>query len=284
MKLRYVLSAAACRLGLTLGILALFASFVLQSGAASAQDMAFVRVVHASPDAGTVDVFADGAKLLSNFTFSSVTGYVSIAPGAHTLQVAPAGKGVGAAVITQSFTLAAGVPYTVAALGTTSTGFSLKAFEDNNLLSGGMAEVRVYHLSPNAGPVNVAAAPGGSPVITGLTYQNASGYLTVPPGAYNFQVTATQANATVPVPDTLKAGTVNSIFAVGLFQGNPALKFVSAAVPGVPGMPGTGSNPNAPAAGSNNGMPLAPWLLAGAAIVLIGGGVAARRFTATRQK
>ncbi len=123
----------------------------------------------------------------------------------------------------------------------------------------------------NAGPVNVAA--GGNTVITALTYKNASDYLSVAPAAYTFDVTATSANATVPVAATLKAGTVNSVFAVGLFKGNPALKFVLATVNGVPGMPSTGSVPR-PVAPT---LPLLPWFLGAIALVLIGSGVAARR-------
>src|SRR5579863_6883349 len=39
---------------------------------------AFIRVVHASPDIGTVDVFVDGTKLLSSFQYATVTGYVPL--------------------------------------------------------------------------------------------------------------------------------------------------------------------------------------------------------------
>ena len=71
--------------------------------------------------------------------------------------------------------------YTVAALGTQSSGFSLKAFVDNNWVRDEKAKVRVYHLSPDAGPVDVAV--GGTTVIKDLTYKHASGYLTVAPGS-----------------------------------------------------------------------------------------------------
>lgn len=265
------------RIALALGTLALLACFIVPSTSAYADNSAFVRVVHASPSAGTVDVYVDGAKLLSNFTFGTITGYVTVPAGAHKIQVAPAGKGIGASVITQTVSVNAGIPYTVAAVGTSSTGFSLAAFADNNLLSGAMAKVRVYHLSPDAGPVNVAV--GGNTVISGLTYENASGYLNVPAGSYTFNVTATQAGATVPVSATLNSGMVYSVFAVGLLKGSPALAFKLAAVTGVPGMPGTGSDPNAPVSS-----PFNPWFLGLAAVLLLGGGFAARRFAMTHQK
>ena len=174
--------------------------------------------------------------------------------------------------------LVSGILNTVAAIGTTS--FSLAAFVDDNTLSGAMAKVRVYHLSPDAGPVNVAA--GGNTVITGLTYKNTSSYLNVPAGAYTFDVTATDSGAKVPVAATLSSGMVSSVFAVGLLKGTPALSFKLAAVAGVPGMPNTGSDPNAvPASQSTT-----PWLPVTAAIALlmIGSSIVVRRYALARQK
>ncbi|GCE26909.1 cell wall anchor [Dictyobacter alpinus] len=265
-SLKHNVAVLSSRIAMMVGMLAIFLLPTASAFAAPA-DNAFVRVVHASPAAGTVDVFVDGNKLLPNFTFGTVTDYVSVPAGAHKIQVAPAGKGADAAVINETVSVNAGVPYTVAAIGTKDTGFGLQAFADDNLLSGGMSKVRVYHLSPNAGPVNVAT--GGNTVITGLTYKNASDYLTVPPAAYTFNVTATDVNATVPVSATLKDNTVNSVFAIGLYKGVPALKFVVGTVPGVPGMPQTGSNPAVAAATSGNSA--LPWFFIGAVSLIIAG-------------
>ncbi len=283
MRVKHSLAMFVHRSALLLGVLSLLTCMVLQftpASAAPADGTAYVRVVHASPGAGTVDVFVDGAKLLPNFTFGTVTGYVPVPAGSHKIQVAPAGKGIAASVITQTVTVAAGVPYTVAAIGTAASGFSLAAFGDNNLISGNVAKVRVYHLSPDAGPVNVAA--GGSTVISGLTYTNASGYLMVPAGSYTFNVTATQAGATVPVAATLTNGMVYSVFAVGLLKGSPALAFKLGVVAGVPGMPGTGSDPRPIVHATNN--PVFPWFFGALAILLLGSSLVARRFALQREK
>ena len=285
MKLKTTCMAILSRTMLTLGILSMLALTMFAAtqpaSAAATQNDAFVRVVHASPAAGTVDVYVDGAKLLSNFTFGTVTGYVTVPAGPHKIQVAPAGKGIGASVITQTVSVAAGVPYTIAAVGTASTGFSLAAFADDNLLSGSMASVRVYHLSPDAGPVNVAA--GNSTVISGLTYENGSSYLNVPAGSYTFNVTVVNTGTKVPLPETLSSGMVYSVFAIGLLKGTPAIAFKVAAVAGVPGMPNTGSDPNAVVAPSS---PFNPWLLAiftTVSLLLVGSGVALRRYAIVRR-
>jgi hypothetical protein len=239
----------------------------------SAESTAFVRVINASPNSGSVNVFVDGSKLLTNFQFASVSGYVPVQAGAHKIQVvkvAPTGQGAVAVVITKTVSVNAGIPYTVAVLGIKSSGFSLKAFADDNTVASDMAKVRIYHLSPNLGPINVVA--GGKTVITGLEYQQASNYFSVAPSSsFTFGVIATQANATMPVMVDLKQGTVTSVFAVGLLNGSPALRFVTAQVTGVPGMPGTGSDPYAqPPAGNTQQVPL-DWLALIVAVVAAAG-------------
>jgi hypothetical protein len=107
---------------LALRFLVLLMSFGAPALPASALSPAFVRVIHASPDVGAADVFVDGAKLLSSFQFGSVTGYVQVPPGPHHVQIALVGKGINAAVISQTLAVSAGVAYTVAAVGTNATG------------------------------------------------------------------------------------------------------------------------------------------------------------------
>lgn len=215
------------RMLLGLGLLALVVAFLVPHSTASAWSRAFVRVVHASPAAGPVDVYVDGSKLLNDFKFGSVTGYVPVAAGSHRIQVAPDGKGRRAAVIDVTIWLAGGTYYTAAALGTHSSGFSLAAFVDHNWVQDDRAKVRVYHLSPDAGPVNVAV--GGTTVINRLTYKHASGYLSVAPGSYTFDVTAVNYGVTIPIKAHLQEGGVYSVFAVGLVKGSPAIQFVIAA-------------------------------------------------------
>ena len=189
---------------------------------------AYVRVVHASPAAGPVDVYVDGAKLLKDFTFGSVTGYVAVPAGYHRIQVTQYKASRKDAVIDVTVHLSTGVYYTAAALGTKASGFSLAAFVDDNSKCSNKARVRVYHLSPNAGPVDVSV--GGTKVISNLTYTHASGYLSVKPGTYVFDVTAVNAGVTIPLKVDLKADLVYSVFAIGLYKGQPPLQFVATAV------------------------------------------------------
>jgi Domain of unknown function (DUF4397) len=256
------------------GVFALLAVFCLQASPVSAESPSFVRIIHAAPGIGTADVFVDGTVLLSSFQFASVTGYATIPPGPHKVQIALVGKGSGASVITQTLAVSPGAAFTVAALGTQSTGFSLQVFTDNNQLATGQAKVRFYHLSPDIGSVNVSN--GGSTVVSGLAYPQASNYLTMRTGAYTFDVSATQSNVTLPVSATLQANMVTSVFAVGMANGTPPAQIVTAQTTGLPGSPNTGSDPNPSAAPGSSQSPML-WLFGVFALVVFGSGALTRR-------
>ncbi len=277
MKLKRSLVVFVCRIFLTSVTIAFVTLFGLHQKQAAAESPAFVRIIHASPDVGTADVFVDGSELLSNFQFGTVTGYVTIPPGPHKVQIALIGKGIGAAVITQTLSVNPGIAYTVAALGTNSTGLSLEVFTDNNRLSSGMAKIRVYHLSPGTGTVNVS--DGNNMVIAGLGYPQASNYFILPVGSHTFHITATQSNTILPpVSVTLKANTVTSIFAIGVINGTPQIEFVTTQVPGLPGVPPTGSDPNPDAAPRDSQSPLSwIWLVGILTLVTISSAVMATR-------
>ena len=258
-------------------MLALCAAFFVgtQTKPVSAASWSFVRIFHASPDAGIVDVFMDGSQILSNFQYGTFTGYKPVAAGSHNIQIAVLGKGANAAFLTQTVSLQAGTPYTIVAVGTKATGFALHIFADNNSVTGNLAKVRVYHLSPGAGVVNVGAK--GTMLISGLPYEQASNYVSVSPGSYTFNVTATQDGITSSVSAQLKPWTVTSIFAISPLNkqnSNSQLQFIQDQITGTPGMPGTGSDPYAApsAAPSPSSAPL-PWTLPMLAILAAGVGV-----------
>lgn len=267
---------------LSLSISGLIASFGLQRAVASSSQPAspsFVRIIHASPYVGTADIFVDGAKLLSSFGFGSVTGYATIPAGPHKVQIALVGKGFGAAVLTQTLSVKPGFAYTVAAIGTRPNNLSLQVFVDNNLVSPGTVRFRVYQLSPDGGPVTVST--GGKTLLSGINYQNASSYLTVQAGAYTFNVLSSAKNAALTTATTLNANTIASLFVVGMFSSVPKSELVVSLTPGTPGMPNTGSDPNAPSPVQTTSFPdFWPWMLGIVLLLLITGGVFIRRATA----
>jgi hypothetical protein len=230
----------------------------------AAQTPAFVRVIHASPDVGTADVFVDGKVLLSSFQFGAVTDYVPLPPGPHKVQIALVGKGIGAAVISQTLDATPGQAYTAAAVGTNATGLSVEAFIDNNVVEGKSAKVRIYQLSPDAGNLNVSN--GSATLLNNLPYKQASDYLTFPATSPSLNFSGGSLNSPLPWSEALKADTVTSIFTVGLVKGTPAIRIVSTSANGTPGMPATGSDPGA--APSSQGPDL--WLWGMLIVLLVG--------------
>jgi sortase (surface protein transpeptidase) len=160
------------------------------------------------------------------------------------VELALLGKGVGAAVIVQKLSVQAGAAYTVAAIGTKSTGFSLQVFVDDNRMVSGMATVRVYDLSPQSGALSVAA--GTNTLIGPVSYRQASTYQSVAAGQYTFTFSSSQPTLTLVDQVTLKTDTVTSLFVVGVLHGTPPLMVIHVQVKGLPRLlAGTGSDPNA---------------------------------------
>ncbi len=270
------------RVFLTFSLLALLLFLGAQVLPASAESPSFVRIVNASPDVGTVAVFVDGAKFLSSAMFAIVTDYLQLPAGRHRVQVALIGKGIGARVIAQSLSVQAGIAYTVAAIGTKATGFSLKVFVDNNLMASGLAKVRFYHLSLGTGSLSIAT--GGHTVPGALSYPRASDYLKLPASPYTFTVSASRPSFSLLDQVTLKTNTVTSIFIVGVFHGTPPLEFVHIQVKGLPSLSGTGSDPNALAMNASPFTPLAPLTLGMLALGGISAGMLIRFWPFIRQR
>ena len=224
---------------------------------ASAASPSFVRLVNASPDVGTVDVFVDGKKFLGSAAFASVTDYLQLPAGHHNVQAALIGKGIGARVITQRLSVQPASAYTVAAIGTRARGHSLQVFVDNNLMASGMAKLRFYQLSPGTGPLSIAT--GGLTIPGALSYTQASRYLKLPAGLYTFTVSSSRPSFNLQDQVTLKTNTVTSIFLLGVFHGTPPLEIIHVEVKGLPGVSGTGSDPNALPTSVSPFTPLAPW-------------------------
>ncbi len=72
-----------------------------------------VRFVHASPDAGAVDIAVDGKVVLSGVTFATASRYLQVAPGERTVEILKNG----AAVLTIPATLTAGTKITAYVIG-----------------------------------------------------------------------------------------------------------------------------------------------------------------------
>ncbi len=175
---------------------------------------ALVSVVHASPDAPAVDLYVDGAAVLTDVPFFTASGYLEVPAGDRRIQITPAGADPDAAVIDVTATLDADVAYTAAAVGALAD-IELVTLVDNlGSVSSGQARVGIYHFSPDAPAVDVKLADG-TILASNVSFPNGA-EVDVPAGTYDIIVTP--AGETDPVVidlagTTLEAGNYYSVYA-----------------------------------------------------------------------
>ena len=179
-----------------------------------------VRVVHASPDAPSVDVLLDDAKVLSDVPYLASSDYLATSAGDHNLKVNAAGTSTTA--IDADVTLADGTDYTVVASDLVAQITPIVLQDDNTAPAAGNARVRAIHGAPSAPAVDIyVTAPGAdleaaTPVLTGVEFGDVADYLEVPAGEYQVRVTPA---GTKPVAIdsgalTLESGQVRTAIAV----------------------------------------------------------------------
>jgi hypothetical protein len=182
----------------SLGLLAMMAMPV------SAQNEAFVRVVHASPDAPNVDVWVDGETVLTDVPFTAVSDYLALPAGTYNVQVTATGSTD--PVIDADLTLEASTSYTVAATGLLAD-ITATVLTDDRMPADGQAKLRVFHASPSAPPEVDVAVTDGPILVEALAYPEATGYLTVDAGTYPLEIrAAADEKAALTLEATLEAG------------------------------------------------------------------------------
>jgi LPXTG-motif cell wall-anchored protein len=248
-------------------------SLALATSAMAQSDMARVRVVHASPDAPAVDVWVDGSVAFSNAPFKGITDYAELSPAAYQVQVTPTGA-TEPVVIDANLDLAAGTDYTVVAVGLLDNIEPLVLVDNNSAPAAGKAHVRFVHASPDAPAVDIAVANGGPVLFSNVPFKGVGDYLPVDAGTYDLEArVAGTDTVALSVPGVmLEEGTVYTIFAMGLVEGEPALT----AVPSVDASYDVGAPATLPTTG---GETTGAWLLAAlaAGLALMAGGLLLRR-------
>lgn len=219
--------AAAATLAMVAGPVAaatrqpLTAIVAVDDTGAPASGDAWVRVLHASPDAPAVDVKVNDANVLTDVAFGTISAYLPIAAGTYNIKVCAAGTTT--CVIDADLTFADGVKYTVAATNLLAS-IEAKVITDGAAFDAGNAQVRVVHFSADTPAVDVLTQDGTSTIVDNLAYPSATAYLALPANTYDLKVCADADNTLCPLdpaPLTLAAGTAYSVFAIGALTPAP---------------------------------------------------------------
>ena len=187
------------------------------------QQSAYLRAVHASPDAPAVDVRVDNETVLSNVSFGDVSDYLHLQAGTYDVTIAAAAD-PSTVVFDDPVTLEARTVTTLAATGeistNASTSFAPVAFSDDAYVpAAGDAALRLVHLSPDAPTVDITAGNGSVVLADNLSFRDATPYATVPAGNYTVEIRGATATNDGPVVTTvnvsLASETVVTAMAVG---------------------------------------------------------------------
>ncbi|GEM_PF-685458 len=202
------------------------------------QTFASLQIIHNSPDPAvdSVDVFVNGESFLTDVAFRSATDFIQVPAGVElSIEIAPAGQGIGAALDPIPVTLAEGENYIAVASGvldptqfTDATGnaFTLEVFTPARTEAADPATVDllVQHGSPDAPNVDIylEQTGPGTPAIAGLGYPDFVGY--TPIAANNEFIGIAGAGGEVfiqfsaPLADLNAEGAAITVLASGFFN------------------------------------------------------------------
>lgn len=233
---------------------------------AAAEGDAHVRVLHGSPDAPSVDVYVDGAKVdaLSGLEFGDLTDYVALPGGTYAVKVCATADATICPIDVPALDVSDDTKYTIAATNVLAS-IEAQVLVDAPAPSADKTQVRVVHFSADTPAVDVLTQDGSATVVDNVAYPNATGYLTLDPGSYDLKVCADADNTVCPLDPgalDLAAGRSYSVFAIGSLAGET----LTAAV-GVDGVAAPATDTQSPAQGdaSSSGVPLAMLALVGIA-------------------
>jgi len=147
-----------------------------------------VRFVDASPDETSLSLLVDGKVVADSVSYSTASSYVSVTPGSRHLQVETPGSST--ILIDQTPTFSASTDTTVMAGSYSSSIAGLMFVDDNSAPTSGNMKLRIINASPGLGTADVyIVAPGTdlttvSPTVSGLAFEVASTYQSLPAGSY----------------------------------------------------------------------------------------------------
>jgi hypothetical protein len=154
-----------------------------------------LRVLHASPDAPSVDITLNNLAYVTNVPFKAATPFSEVNAGPITIRVN--GAGTQTTVINATPTLNANRNYTVIAANKLATIEPLIVDDDGVAPPAGQVKVRVVHGAPSAPSVDVyvtapnAALATTTPTLSNVSFKGISNALTIAAGTYQIRVTAT---------------------------------------------------------------------------------------------
>ena len=209
---------------------------VLGIGEASATCL---RIVHASPDAGPVDVYVGETPAVQGMEFGGATEFVAAPSGQQRLRVVPAGATPDQAVLDSNQDFGSGQAFqmTISGLAAQGAEQTLTAWlsgVDLSPLPENQARVRVVHASPDTEAIDVSVAAGQTP-FDAVAYGSQSGYVAFDAGTYGLQLRLDGSDTLLREAQgvQLQPGLVYDVYAIGQSEDGTLQMVVLAANAGI---------------------------------------------------
>jgi hypothetical protein len=204
---------------------------VVQIDPRPAKKDSFIRVLHLSPDAPGVDVYANGAaKVVEDLAFLEGTDYLTVDEGTYDFNITATGTPADQSVLdVTGLALTGDTYYTAVAFDALSSIQAMALVDDYEGLDAGSIRIRAIHAAESVGPVDIWVIPDmGAPSIL---YENvdfgvAGDYLDLPAAAYTlgFDLDDDATPDVIFDVPSLAAGTVANVFAVNDNMGSVSLQ------------------------------------------------------------
>lgn len=178
--------------GIAVGLMTML--LAASPGVASADNSGKLRMGYFSSDAPAVDFYVDGQKAWSDIGYKTVSQYISVTAGNHTITVRTAGQPNSAPVAEGQQSIDANSFFTGIAAGKLNQ--QKVAFFPDSLSTppAGKSMVRFVHLAPEVPGVDVRVVNGPT-LFTNIAFLGGSQYATVDAGTYNLALYPTGASS-----------------------------------------------------------------------------------------
>ncbi len=147
-----------------------------------------LRVMNASPDAGSLNFTVNNHSVGSSVTYTSVSDYQSVGTGSQSIEIQPASSST--VSLTQTLNLDKGSKTTVLATNLAASLAAVAFTDDATAPAAGNAKLRLIHAAPSLGTADIfVVAPNtdlntATPAVPAQSFQNSSGYLGLAAGTY----------------------------------------------------------------------------------------------------
>ncbi|MDW2800710.1 DUF4397 domain-containing protein [Clostridium boliviensis] len=184
----------------------------------------YVRVMHTVPNAPNVDIYVDDEMIIENLAYGDFTDYLPVQEGTYKVSVYVSGS-QDTPVVENMLPVEQNEMLTVAAVGTPDNIGLLSITDANGDMIQGKAMVRFIHLSPDAPAVDITLSDG-TVIFPNVAFNQITPYIAADPTNLTLQVRpAGSTDVVLEIPDVpLSEDYFNTIYAVGLLQGNPPLE------------------------------------------------------------